>query len=118
MVVLGLVTAIVTERLKFGTLVSDPRFLSIMFADMIAFGGLIAAGIRLRRSPAAHKRLMLVATLVLTDAGFGRWLSPQIGAWMSQKKLLGDSNTLRGSLAVGEVPVPTCVRADRRRRHL
>jgi hypothetical protein len=85
MVVLGLMTAIITEKLKFGTPIADARFLSVMFADMIAFGGLIAAGMLLRRSPEAHKRLMLVATLVLTDAGFGRWLSPQIGAWIGQR---------------------------------
>ena len=85
MAVLGLMTAIITEKLKFGTPFADTRFLSVMFADMIAFGGLIAAGIRLRRSPEARKRSILVATLVLTDAGFGRWLSPRIGAWLGQR---------------------------------
>jgi hypothetical protein len=80
MVVLGVLTAIITERLKFGTPYADTRFLSVMFADMLAFGGLIAAGMLLRGAPAGHKRLMLVATLVLTDAGFGRWLSPAINS--------------------------------------
>src|SRR5262249_40951682 len=85
MVVLGVATAIVTEQLKFGTTVSDPRFLSVMFADMLVFGGLVASGMRMRRSPAAHKRLMMLAMLVLTDAGFGRWLSPKIGEWTGQR---------------------------------
>jgi len=47
------------------------------------FGGVLAlvmlvlgpwAAISLRRDAAAHKRLMLLATLFLTTAGFGRWL--------------------------------------------
>lgn len=84
MVILGVSTAIVTERLKFGTLVSDPRFLSVMFADMLIFGGLVVAAMRMRNQTAAHKRLMLIATLVITDAGFGRWLSPMIGQWTGQ----------------------------------
>jgi hypothetical protein len=82
MVVLGVMTAIMTEQLKLGTPASDPPFLSVMFADMLVFGGLAAAGMMLRRSPAAHKRLMLIATLGLTDAGFGRWLSPKLVEWM------------------------------------
>lgn len=85
MVVLGVATAIATEQIKFGTPASDPPFLSVMLGDMLVFGGLVAAGMLMRRSPAAHKRLMLIATLVLTDAGFGRWLSPKIVEWMGLK---------------------------------
>ena len=68
MVAFGVITAILTEQLKFGTPASDLPFLIVMFADMLVFGGLVTTGILLRRSPAAHKRLMLIATLVLTDA--------------------------------------------------
>lgn len=85
MVVLGVMTAIMTEQIKFGTPASDPPFLSVMLGDMLVFGGLVTAGIVMRRSPAAHKRLMLMATLVLTDAGFGRWLSPKIVEWLGVK---------------------------------
>jgi hypothetical protein len=85
MVILGVLTAVMTEQLKYGTPDSDPQFLSVMFADMLVFGGLVTAGMRMRRSPAAHKRLMLLATLVLTDAGFGRWLSPKITEWLGTK---------------------------------
>lgn len=84
MIVLGVMTAIFTEKAKFGTAAADTRFLSVMFGDMIVFGCLIAAGVLTRSSPTAHKRLMLLATIVLTDAGFGRWLSPLIGKWMAQ----------------------------------
>jgi uncharacterized membrane protein YozB (DUF420 family) len=85
MVPLGVATGITTEQLKFGTPASDPKFLSVMFADMLVVGGLIGAGIVLRGNPMAHKRLMLVASLVMTDAGFGRWLSPQIVRWTGVK---------------------------------
>ena len=85
MVVLGVTTAIMTEQIKFGTAASDPPFLSVMLGDMLVFGGLVANGMRMRGSPAAHKRIMLIATLVLTDAGFGRWLSPKITEWMGLK---------------------------------
>lgn len=85
MVVLGGMTAVQTEALKFGTPDADARYLSVMFADMLVFGSLVAAAIVWRSSPATHKRLMLVATLVLTDAGFGRWLSPTVAAWVGGK---------------------------------
>ncbi len=80
MVVSGVHTGIVTQRpiyAQFGATI-----LSGIFADMICFGSLVMAGILLRGSPAAHKRLMLVATLGLTVAGFGRWLSPAIDRWL------------------------------------
>ncbi len=80
MVVLGVLTAIITKQLKFDH--TDIKFLSVMFADMLVFGGLVAAGMFLRGSAASHKRSMLVATIVLTDAGFGRWLSPAISGWL------------------------------------
>lgn len=85
MVVLGVLTAILTERFKLGTPASDPPFLSVMFADMLVLAGLVTAGMQMRRLPATHKRLMLLATLMLTDAGFGRWLSPKIVEWTGQK---------------------------------
>lgn len=75
MVVAGFTVAITSEARKFGTPMSDPAFIAIMFSDMFVFGVLAGAGIYLRKQPAAHKRLILMATLALTDAGFGRWLS-------------------------------------------
>jgi hypothetical protein len=78
MVVLGIVTAVVSEHVKYGTPDSDPAFLAVMFGDMLLFGVLSGAGIMLRKNAPAHKRLMLVATIVLTDAGAGRWFSFKI----------------------------------------
>jgi hypothetical protein len=46
---------------------------------MLCFGVSFALGIRWRRQPERHRRLMLIATCALTAAGFGRfpeWLLP------------------------------------------
>ncbi len=80
MVVSGIQTGIVTERVVYARY--GATILAGIFADMVCFGSLVAAAILLRGSPAAHKRLMLMATLGLTDAGFGRWLSPAINRWL------------------------------------
>lgn len=74
MLVLGPWAGIVSEQVHFGTPESDPAFLSIEFSEMIAFIMQVGAAIWLRRDAATHKRLMLLATLFLTTAGFGRWL--------------------------------------------
>ncbi len=85
MVVLGVMRAIITEQIKLGTPTPDPPFLSVMLGDILVFGGLVTAGMLLSRSAAGHKRLMLIATLFQTDAGFGRWLSPKIAELMGLK---------------------------------
>jgi hypothetical protein len=78
----GIATAIRTEQLKFGTPEADTRFLSTMFGDILNFGALIAAGYLWRKSPATHKRLMLMATIGLIDAGLGRGIVPVVeGSW-------------------------------------
>ena len=81
--IFGIMTALVSENVKFGTKFSDPSFVSVMLGDMLVFAGLATAGIALKKNPSAHKRLILIATLILTDAGFGRgisiWLSSFLG---------------------------------------
>src|SRR5690242_6603851 len=72
MIVLGPATAFYMQRVHFGTAESDPPFLAVQLTDILAFAGLVAAGIALRGTPAAHKRLMLLATLYISDAGFAR----------------------------------------------
>ena len=84
MLVLGVVTSIVVDYRVFLTPQSDPSFLSIQLADMLAFGVLGGAAIALRKSPAAHKRLIILATIFIADAGFSRWW----GAGL--ERLLGD----------------------------
>jgi hypothetical protein len=87
MIVLGLTTSVVVDHHEFATPQSDPSFLGIQLADMLAFSVLGGAAIALRRAPDAHKRLMILATIFIADAGFSRWWAPGL------EKLLGDGCT-------------------------
>ncbi len=49
-----------------------PQFLALQLANILVFAGMVIAALLLRRQPAAHKRLMLIGTLALIGAGFGR----------------------------------------------
>lgn len=56
--------------------VSQKAFYAVPIADMGTFATLIYLGFRERFHPAAHKRLMLIATIMITDAAFVRWPIP------------------------------------------
>ncbi|HEY6514529.1 MAG TPA: hypothetical protein VIY50_00180 [Steroidobacteraceae bacterium] len=84
MVVLGLITSVVVDYDLFGTPRSDPSFLSIQLADMLAFALLGGLAIARRKNPDAHKRLIILATIFIADAGFARWWGGGLA------KLLGD----------------------------
>ncbi len=43
------------------------------FALLLLFGALVAAGIRLRRQPEAHKRMMLIGSMGITAPAIARW---------------------------------------------
>ena len=74
MVVLGFVISVVMGRFDALQLKQpDPAFLSIPFFDMFAFGTLVALAILWRGKPELHRRLLLLATCSLLDAGFGRF---------------------------------------------
>ena len=83
MVVLGVGVSFAVGRIDLAGPNSDPAFLFIRLADMVSFGLLAAAAILARRQPATHKRLILLATLQISDAGFGRWLEPWTSAWFN-----------------------------------
>jgi len=74
MVVLGPAVAWMAQHRDFGTPAGDPQFFSIQVIDIVSFAVLGTAGVLLRATPSAHKRLMLIATLCIADAGYGRWL--------------------------------------------
>jgi len=80
MLVLGPATAVFMDRLAFETKGTPPDFLAVQLSDMLAFGTLTAAALLLRRNSAAHKRLMLLGTLHISDAGFARWLGDSLEA--------------------------------------
>jgi len=54
-------------------------FYAVPLADMLVFSTLIYFAFRERSNPAAHKRLILIATITLLDAAFVRW--PIHAAW-------------------------------------
>ncbi|MGZ3377695.1 MAG: hypothetical protein ACXU8S_13965 [Phenylobacterium sp.] len=86
MMVLGPATALIADHGKIGTPDADPGFLSIQFTDIVAFVGLLSAAVVFRNTAPAHKRLVLMATIYITDAGFARWLGGPIG------KIVGHSH--------------------------
>lgn len=49
------------------------KFFILPLAGMLLFAGFAGAAFALRRAPAAHKRLMLMATSMILFAAFNRW---------------------------------------------
>ena len=81
-VILGLLAA--TESLARNFAAGEPgvgarAFYAIPLADMLVFSTLVFFAFRERFNPAAHKRLILIATITLLDAAFIRWPIPT--AW-------------------------------------
>lgn len=74
MIVLALSAAWVMDRHYLGTKLADPAFLSIQLVDVILFASLAGAALLLRGNASAHKRLILLATFQIADAGFARWM--------------------------------------------
>lgn len=74
MVVLGTAVAVIMARLQVARNHALTPVLSVQSADMLAFAGLAGAAFLLVKQPAAHKRLILLATLYISDAGFARAL--------------------------------------------
>ena len=94
-VLTGLVATYAVEHLMVGTPRFDPAFISTLLVDVLNFASLATAGLLLRRDAAAHKRLMLLATMSLLQAGFIRWWgkamlaafgSGFLGGWMADPR--------------------------------
>jgi len=75
MVVLGPATALVVDAARFTVTGRTPEFLAVQLTDILAFSGLTASGLLMRRIPSAHKRLMLLGLIYISDAGFARLLN-------------------------------------------
>src|SRR5579859_8113746 len=73
MVVLGLMAA--TNALARGVPpIMDPKtFYAVPMLDMLLFTTLVFFAFRARFQPATHKRIILIATIGLTDTAFARW---------------------------------------------
>ncbi|HEY3813871.1 MAG TPA: hypothetical protein VGL66_11650 [Caulobacteraceae bacterium] len=73
MLVLAISVSWYMDIRSLGTKEADPSFLSVQLDDIILFPCLVTAGLLMRnRDPSAHKRLLLLATIAISDAGFGR----------------------------------------------
>ncbi len=103
MVVLGPATALIVQRLDLAGPHPDPTapaFMSVQFTDILAFTGLVTAAVLLRHTPSAHKRLVLLGTTYISDAGFARWLGDPIyslvgnGPWTPYAELYLASDIL------------------------
>jgi hypothetical protein len=81
MVVLGVATTLVSRRLRFEAGVTEMlAFMIVPLTDMILFPSFAIPGLLWRKDSAAHKRLVLLATIMLLPAAFGRWIGPWIFA--------------------------------------
>ncbi len=79
MVVLGVMAA--TDSLRRKPVGVDANaFYVVPMSDMLVFSVLVYCAYRARFRPAAHKRLILMATIGLIDAAVGRWPSAFVQA--------------------------------------
>jgi hypothetical protein len=81
MIVIGPATAVVVDRLRLALPSPDPGFVAVQTTDILAFAGLVIPAFLWRKSPSLHKRLILLATLYIADAGFDRWWGPTLEVW-------------------------------------
>ena len=51
-----------------------PQFLSIAFSGVFCMAVLLPWGVRLRRNSAAHRRVLILAAICISDAGFSRFV--------------------------------------------
>lgn len=72
--IIGIATTIAMTRLRMQEGRADAmQFRVVPFFDMVSFTVAFALGIRNRKRPEFHRRLMLIATCSLTAAAFGRF---------------------------------------------
>ena len=74
MILLGILAAADALRRKSGGFLDDPKtFFIVPLSEILVFATLIFFAFRARHDPPAHKRLMLIATIVLIGAAVARW---------------------------------------------
>jgi hypothetical protein len=86
MVVLGPATALYVDAARFTASGRTPEFLAVQLLDIVAFAGLTGAGLLLRGNAAAHKRLMLLGLIYISDAGFARLLNGFVAAPLGETR--------------------------------
>ena len=90
MVVLGLIGGAIAAHRPGGFIdIPTPplEFLVIPYANLLLFAGFSGTALALRRDPQTHKRLMLLGTIAIAEAGIARWpfepyiSSPPLAMW-------------------------------------
>lgn len=79
MAVMGPWAAMASQVVNLHSPSLDPPFFSVNILDISGFLILLAWGITLRKNPAAHRRMMILATVSLADPGYARfseWVIP------------------------------------------
>lgn len=100
MLVIGVTNVLIVDAARYVAKGETPEFLGVQFTDLIAFATLTGAGLLMRATPAAHKRLMLLALFYLSDAGFARFINGFLaapfgdGAWGEMMQLYIGSDLL------------------------
>jgi len=84
MTIVGPWAFLVMGHLEYGTPDGDAPFLILPVLSVVSFAIIAGAGLALRANAAVHKRLMLIGTIVLSDAGFSRWIGPYLGPFMGK----------------------------------
>ena len=97
MIFLGPATALTVDARRYAMTGTTPEFLVVQFTDILAFGSLVGTGLWLRRNPAAHKRLLLLGLMYISDAGFARFLNPTLAAPLGQTFWGGMASLYLGS---------------------
>jgi hypothetical protein len=97
MLFLGPATALIVDARAYEMSGTTPEFLAVQFTDILAFATLTGAGLLLRRNSAAHKRLLLLGLLYISDAGFARLINPIIAEHFGQSFLGGMAHLYLGS---------------------
>lgn len=70
---LGMAIGSLKRALALGAGDSGRAFSIVSFSAVLLFGGLFAAAVIKVRKPEVHKRLMLLTTVSMLQAGIGRW---------------------------------------------
>jgi len=85
-VALGSFTTVMSLALhRYPPFFSAPFFLSLALLGVLAFGGLVLAGIARRRDTETHRRLMAGSVIVILEPAFGRILpAPLLGGELTE----------------------------------
>ena len=89
MVVLGPATALTMDARAYVKTGQTPEFLAVQFIDILTFAVFTGSALLLRGTPSAHKRLMIMGLMYISNAGFARFLNGIAAAPLGDG-LLGD----------------------------